>query len=69
MQALTLSCRVQLIEPLEDIGDHEGCGPRGAVLSGDVGLLSEARGHVVHDGYNNAHWVLGHWDALGELQL
>lgn len=39
------------------------------MLSGDVSLLSEACGHVVHNGDNNAYWVLGHWDALGQLQL
>ena len=67
--SLTLSGRVQLVEPLQDIRDHERCGPRGAVLSRDVGLLSESCGHVVHDGHNNAHWLLGHWDTLGQLQL
>lgn len=67
--SLTLSGWVQLIKPLQDIRDHERCGPRGAVLSGDVSLLSEACGHVVHNGHNNAHWLLGHWDTLGQLQL
>lgn len=60
---------MQFIEPLKDIRDHECCGPRGAVLSGDVGLLSEACGHVVHNGHDNAHWLLWHWDTLGQLQL
>lgn len=69
MTSLTLSGWVQLIEPLKDIGDHECCCPRGAVLSGDVSLLSEARSHVVHNRYNNAHGLLGHRDALGQLQL
>lgn len=39
------------------------------MLSGDVSLLSEACGHVVHNGYDDAHWVLGHWNTLGKLQL
>lgn len=39
------------------------------MLSGDVGLLGEACGHVVHDRHNNAHGFLRHWDTLGELQL
>lgn len=67
--SLTLSGGVQLIEPLKDIRDHERRRPGGAVLSGDVGLLSEARGHVVHDGHDDAHWLLGHRDTLGQLQL
>ncbi len=67
--SLTLSGWVQFIKPLKDIRDHECCGPRGAVLSGDVSLLSEACGHVVHNGHNNAHWLLGHGDTLGQLQL
>lgn len=62
---LTGSGGVWLIKPLQDVGDHERCGSGGAVLSGDVSLLSEACGHVVHNGDNNAYWVLGHWDALG----
>lgn len=67
--SLTLSGGVQLVEPLKDIRDHERRRPGGAVLSGDVGLLSEARGHVVHDGHDDAHWLLGHRDTLGQLQL
>lgn len=39
------------------------------MLSGDVSLLSEACGHIVHNGYDNAHWFLGYRDALGQLQL
>lgn len=66
---LTLSGRMQLVEPLEDIRHHECCCPRGAGLSGDVSLLSEARCHVVHDGDYNAHWLLGYWNTLGQLQL
>lgn len=60
---------MQLVEPLEDIGDHERGGPRGAVLPGDVGLLSEARGHVVHDGHDDGHRLLGDRDPLSQLQL
>lgn len=66
---LTLSGRVQLIEPLQDVGHQESGSPRGAGLPGDVGLLSETRSHVVNDGYDDAHWVLWHGDALGQLQL
>lgn len=69
VSCLTLSGGMQLIEPLEDIRDHECCSSRGAVLSGDVSLLSEARGHVIHNGYDNAHWILWYRDTLGQLQL
>ena len=67
--SLTLSGWVQLIESLEDIRNHERRSPRGAVLPGNVSLLSEACGHVVHDGHNDAHRLLGHWDTLSQLQL
>lgn len=59
---------MKLIEPLEDIGDQKRGSPRGAVLPGNIGLLGEARSHVVHDGYDDADRVLGDWDTLGELQ-
>ena len=68
-ESLTLSGGVQFVEPLKDIRDHEGRGPRGAVLSGDVGLLSEARGHVVHNGDDDAQGLLGHRHTLSQLQL
>lgn len=60
---------MQLIEPLQDVGDHEGCSPRGAVLSGDVGLLSEACGHIVNNGHDDAHRLLRHGDTLRQLEL
>lgn len=64
---LTLSGRMQFIKPFEDVGDHERCSPRRTVLSGNVGLLSEARSHVIHYGDNDAHWVLWNWEPLGQL--
>jgi len=60
---------VHLVEPLQDVGDHERRGAGGAVLPGDVGLLREAGGHVVHDGHDDAHRLLGRWDTLSQLQL
>lgn len=64
---LTLSGRMQFIKPFEDIGDHERCGPRRTVLSGNVSLLSEACSHVIHYRDNDAYWVLGNWEPLSQL--
>ena len=66
---LTLPRRVQLVEPPQDVGHGERGGARRAVLPGDVGLLGEPRGHVVHDGHDDAEGVLGHRHPLGELEL
>ena len=66
---LTLSGRMQFIKPFEDTRDHECCSPRWTVLSGNVCLLREACSHVIHYWDNDAYWVLGNWEPLGQLQL
>lgn len=58
-----------LIKPPEDGANHEGSGSRGAVLSGDVSLLRQPCGHVVHDGHDDADGLLRHRHSLGQLEL
>ena len=67
--ALTCSGRVVLVESPEDGADHERGGARGALLARDVGLLREARGHVVDDGHDDADGLLRHRQPLGQLEL
>lgn len=66
---LTCPGRVVLVESPEDGADHERGGARGALLARDVGLLRHARGHVVHDGHDDADGLLGHRHPLGQLEL
>lgn len=39
------------------------------MLSGDVSLLGQARGHVVYDGNNDVDRLLGQRQPLGQLEL
>lgn len=58
-----------LIEPPEDGADHEGRGPRRAVLTGNIGLLGQSSGHIVHNGHYDVDGLLGSRQPLGQLEL